>query len=293
MKVAEVMTRAVDLVDPSATVQAAATQMAELDVGAVLVGTAEAIEGILTDRDIIVRVVVEGRNPAEVTVREVMTPDVVACSADDSVEAGLRRDARAADPPHAGARRGRKAGRRRHARRSRQGTSRARRRSPEKLREISEPHRSRKAPEEKPPEQAAEADDGDAAEDGEACDRAGLAAEPDAHRRSRMTLQQGLAFAVVIGMMALFVWGRLRYDLVALLALFVVGAASGSFRPRRRSAASATTSSSSSLRRLLVSAAVARSGIVEVALQRIGPYLTSQRMTIVVLVARSRCSPPS
>ena len=35
---------------------------------------------------------------------------------------------------------------------------------------------------------------------------------------------------------------------------------------------------------LLVSAAVARSGIVEVALQRIGPYLTSPRMTIVVLV---------
>ena len=68
MKVAEVMTRAVDLVDPSATVQDAATHMAELDVGAVLVGTRRAIEGILTDRDIIVRVVVEGRHPAEVTV---------------------------------------------------------------------------------------------------------------------------------------------------------------------------------------------------------------------------------
>ena len=36
-----------------------------------------------------------------------------------------------------------------------------------------------------------------------------------------MTLDQGLAFAIVIGMMALFAWGRLRYDLVALLALFV------------------------------------------------------------------------
>ena len=41
MKVAEVMTRAVDLLDPAASVQDAATQMAELDVGAVLVGTAE------------------------------------------------------------------------------------------------------------------------------------------------------------------------------------------------------------------------------------------------------------
>ena len=35
-----------------------------------------------------------------------------------------------------------------------------------------------------------------------------------------MTLPQGLAFAVILGMMALFVWGRLRYDLVAMLALF-------------------------------------------------------------------------
>ena len=34
-----------------------------------------------------------------------------------------------------------------------------------------------------------------------------------------MTLDQGLAFAIVAAMMALFVWGRLRYDLVAMLAL--------------------------------------------------------------------------
>ena len=35
-----------------------------------------------------------------------------------------------------------------------------------------------------------------------------------------MTLPQVLAFAVIFGMMALFIWGRLRYDLVAMLALF-------------------------------------------------------------------------
>ena len=41
-----------------------------------------------------------------------------------------------------------------------------------------------------------------------------------------MTLAQGLAFAVVVVMMALFVWGRWRYDLVAtisLLAAVIVG----------------------------------------------------------------------
>src|SRR5262249_6932197 len=36
-----------------------------------------------------------------------------------------------------------------------------------------------------------------------------------------MTLQQYLAFAVIAGMMILFVWGRLRYDVVALLTLLV------------------------------------------------------------------------
>lgn len=87
MKVSEVMSRAVDPVDPSATVQDAATQMAELDVGAVVIGSADKIEGILTDRDIILRVVVDGRNPAEVLVRDVMSATVFSCAASDPIEA--------------------------------------------------------------------------------------------------------------------------------------------------------------------------------------------------------------
>ena len=65
----------------------------------------------------------------------------------------------------------------------------------------------------------------------------------------RMTLQQGLAFAVIIGMMGLFVWGRLRYDVVGDAGALRFGRSSASFRPRRPSPASATTSSSSSARR--------------------------------------------
>ena len=87
MKVADVMTRGVDLVDPAATVQEAATQMAELDVGAVLIGTPEGPAGILTDRDIILRVVVDGRSPADVRVRDVMSSTLFSCSEDDVVEA--------------------------------------------------------------------------------------------------------------------------------------------------------------------------------------------------------------
>ena len=89
MRVAEVMTEGIDAIDPSESVQAAATKMAELDVGAVLVGTDAALEGVLTDRDIILRVVVEGRSPGDVTVREVMSPTLYSCKENDSVEAVL------------------------------------------------------------------------------------------------------------------------------------------------------------------------------------------------------------
>ena len=102
MKVSEVMTRGIDPVAPSASVQEAAVQMAEFDVGAVLVGTAEKLEGVLTDRDIILRVVVDGRNPAEVRVagRDVSQP--LHLQGRRHRRGGLRRNARAADPAHAG-----------------------------------------------------------------------------------------------------------------------------------------------------------------------------------------------
>lgn len=87
MKVAEVMSRGIEPLEASATVQAAAVYMAEYDVGAVLVGTSGSVEGILTDRDIILRVVVDGRSPAEVTVGEVMSSSVFSCHPEDSIEA--------------------------------------------------------------------------------------------------------------------------------------------------------------------------------------------------------------
>lgn len=99
-----------------------------------------------------------------------------------------------------------------------------------------------------------------------------------------MTIPQILAFAVIGGMMALFVWGRLRYDLVAGLALLVsvlIGivpfdrAFSGFSDDIVIIVASA----------LLVSAAVARSGIIEAALQPLTSRIRSVRAQLLVLVA--------
>ena len=87
MKVSDVMTRDVEFVPADATVREAATTMAEHDVGAVLVGSAERPEGILTDRDIILRVVVEGRDLIDLRVRDAMSSSLFTCRADDPVEA--------------------------------------------------------------------------------------------------------------------------------------------------------------------------------------------------------------
>jgi di/tricarboxylate transporter len=98
-----------------------------------------------------------------------------------------------------------------------------------------------------------------------------------------MTLQQILAFSVIAGTMALFVWGRLRYDLVAGVALLVavlvgVVPADQAFSGFSDEIVVIVAGA------LIVSAAVARSGIIEVALQPIAPHVSSLRMQILVLV---------
>ena len=98
-----------------------------------------------------------------------------------------------------------------------------------------------------------------------------------------MTLQQILAFAVIAGTMALFVWGRLRYDLVAGVALLVavligVVPANKAFSGFSDEIVVIVAGA------LIVSAGVARSGIIELALQRLAPHVTSLRTQILILV---------
>jgi CBS domain-containing protein len=89
MKVSEVMSRDVEFLDAEAPVSEAAVMMGELEVGAVPVGTAERLEGVVTDRDILYRVVAKGLDCGTVRVREVMTRPVFGCGEDDSVQAAM------------------------------------------------------------------------------------------------------------------------------------------------------------------------------------------------------------
>jgi CBS domain-containing protein len=89
MRVAEIMAQTIEFIAPDATVQAAATLMGELDVGALPVGTPEDLQGILTDRDILFRVVAEGRDNARVRVREAMSSLIFSCSPDDTLAVAI------------------------------------------------------------------------------------------------------------------------------------------------------------------------------------------------------------
>jgi len=84
-KVRDLMTRGVRSVAPDALVAEAARAMSTFDIGSVPVCEGGRLLGILTDRDVAVRVVARGLDPAGVRVRDVMTPDPVACSPDDAL----------------------------------------------------------------------------------------------------------------------------------------------------------------------------------------------------------------
>ena len=85
MQVKDVMTRGAECVRPEATLQEAAQKMKSLDVGPLPVCDNDRLAGMLTDRDIVVRAVAEGKDPRTAKVREAMTPEVVYCSEDDDV----------------------------------------------------------------------------------------------------------------------------------------------------------------------------------------------------------------
>jgi di/tricarboxylate transporter len=99
-----------------------------------------------------------------------------------------------------------------------------------------------------------------------------------------ITLQQGLAFALVAATIVAFVMGRWRYDLIALAAL-VVGLAIGVVPAKDAFDGFRNDVTVIIACALVVSAAFAKSGIVEFALQRLLPLLKTERSQVPVLTA--------
>jgi CBS domain-containing protein len=91
-KCSEVMTPDPVSSTPGDSIKKAAKLMKEHDVGAVPVveSPATRLVGIITDRDIVVKVVAAERNVDQATVRDAMTANPAVCRTDDDVEKALR-----------------------------------------------------------------------------------------------------------------------------------------------------------------------------------------------------------
>lgn len=87
----EVMTENPKTVEASATLKEAAEIMANEDIGNVLVVENDEVQGIVTDRDIVVRGVAKGEDPDDCSVREVATTDVQSLGPDDSIEDAIKK----------------------------------------------------------------------------------------------------------------------------------------------------------------------------------------------------------
>ncbi|WP_129790604.1 CBS domain-containing protein [Sphingosinicella sp. CPCC 101087] len=85
MKVAECMSRDVQIVKPDQPIQEAAQFMLRTDSGSMPVCDGDRLVGMVTDRDIAVRAVAQGRGP-DTPVREAMSDSVEYCYEDDDVE---------------------------------------------------------------------------------------------------------------------------------------------------------------------------------------------------------------
>ena len=85
MKVSQAMTRDVRVSSPDETIRKAAKTMAKLDAGVLPVGENDQLIGMITDRDIAIRGIAEGKGP-KAKVRDVMTDDVKYCFEDQELE---------------------------------------------------------------------------------------------------------------------------------------------------------------------------------------------------------------
>jgi CBS domain-containing protein len=86
LRIKDVMTPQAEVISPDATTEHAASIMKTLDIGVLPVCDEEGLVGILTDRDLVVRVLAASRDPKAMLVGEAMTASVVYCFEDDDVE---------------------------------------------------------------------------------------------------------------------------------------------------------------------------------------------------------------
>jgi len=86
MQIKELMTREVDLIEPTTMINVACQLMKKEDVGALPISKDDKLVGMITDRDVVVRAIAEGKDPASTHVSEAMSNEVLYCFDDQTVE---------------------------------------------------------------------------------------------------------------------------------------------------------------------------------------------------------------
>ncbi len=86
MQVKDIMSSSCEKIDFNATITEAAQKMQSSDVGILPVEKADEIMGVITDRDIVLRVLAEKLDPKTTAVNKVMTTDVITCYEDDDIQ---------------------------------------------------------------------------------------------------------------------------------------------------------------------------------------------------------------
>ena len=89
-KVREVMTNNPRCVTPETPVAEAARLMKSEDVGSLPILEGEKVTGIVTDRDIVLQAVAEGKNPSGMPVREVASRELVKINAEEDLSSALQ-----------------------------------------------------------------------------------------------------------------------------------------------------------------------------------------------------------
>lgn len=87
MKVRELMHKGVETVSPDTPLAKVAKTMRERDVGAIPIAANGKLVGMVTDRDITVRAVANGKDLSQTTAQDIMTKDVVCCRDSDKLRA--------------------------------------------------------------------------------------------------------------------------------------------------------------------------------------------------------------
>jgi len=86
MQLKNIMTPAVERLHKDVSVQEVAQKMKAFDIGMIPVYDGDRLVGMVTDRDLAIRVVAEGCDAAQTPAHAVMTPEVIYCYEDQSVE---------------------------------------------------------------------------------------------------------------------------------------------------------------------------------------------------------------